>query len=40
MASDRVKVKRQLLFAAEHGALFTAYIRINLIAPYRILGTA
>ena len=40
MASDRVKAKRRLLFAAEHGALFIAYTRINLIAPYQILGTA
>ena len=40
MASDRVKVKRQSLFAAEHGALFIAYTRTNLIVPYRILGTA
>jgi hypothetical protein len=40
MASGRVRAKRRLLFAAEHGVLFTAYIRINLIAPYQILGMA
>ena len=32
--------ERQLPFVAEHGASFTAFIRINLIAPYRILGMA
>ena len=40
VVSDRVRVKRQLLFVAERGVSFIAYTQINLIASCRILGTA